>query len=472
MIRRMANWRIPLWRIVAVVVVSFLSLGTSIVAVSTKDSSAPTVMVAELADASPLLPGNDVKVDGVRVGKVSAIYVSHGHANVSFSVDPEALPIHRDAQASVRPVSLLGERYLDVQRGTPSSPSLGQGGVIPLRQTKQATDLDQILNVLDDKTGQPLAALITVLGQGSQGNGQNVGDTVKALAPAMSDTDGMMKILNQQNGTLNSLVDNVSPVAQSLARDNGKTMDGLVDTAHGVLGTTAANQQALNDSLAQLPQTLAQARSTFQSLTGTANNATPTLKAIRPTTDNLQSISKELGQFSDAADPALARARPVLDRAHYLLDEARPVSEELQKSGPPLRSDASSARPVVNNLAGNFNNVLNFVRGWALSTNGSDGIAHYFRAMVIATPNIGTGAVPGAGSVPGPGPVGMPRPPLPRGLPMPLPGGIPTPPILGGAPGGGPADGLLPPNPPPGGGVTGLQPKQESGALQFLLGGQ
>lgn len=445
-------------RVTSVVVVALVGLGWSIVGAGTSDEHASQTVVAQFADASPLLAGNDVKVNGVVVGQVTAMSVVDGHADVSFTVDPRALPLHTDATATVRPVSLLGERFLDLGRGTPSAPVLPPGGVIPLAHTHQNADLDQVLDVLDNDTGDALAALVTMLGQGMQGNGTNVADTVKALAPAMTDASGLAQILNQQNATLNQLVDNVEPVAQSLAQDGGRTLDSVVGSAHDLLSTTASRQQQLQATLAQLPATLTEARTTLSELAGTANAAVPVLGDIRPVTDNLQAISDEISRFTESADPALTHAQPVLDKAQVLLDAARPVTQELLAAGPALRGDAASLRALATTLAGNIGDVMNFVRGWALSTNGTDGLAHYFRALVVVDPRILTGILPG-------NPV--------SGAAQSVTGGTPAPSDGPGAPAGGPAGalGLLSPQAAPDGGVTGLSQIQESGALQFLLGG-
>ncbi|MEU0466075.1 MULTISPECIES: MlaD family protein [Amycolatopsis] len=455
-------WRHRL-RVTSVVVVALIGLGWSIAGSWSADDSPQRTVVAQFADASPLLVGNDVKVDGVVVGRVTAMSVVDGHAEVAFTVDNRALPLHDDATVAVRPVSLLGERFLDLERGSPSAPPLPPGEVIPLARTSQNTDLDQVLNVLDNDTGDALAALVTMLGQGMQGNGTNVADTIKALAPAMTDAAGLAKVLDEQNTTLSQLVDRIEPVAGSLAMDNGRTLDSLVGSAHDLLATTAGRQQQLRDTLAELPATLAEARATLSQLAGTANAATPVLGDIRPVTDNLQAISDEIIRFADAADPALTHAQPVLDKAQALLDAARPVTQELLKAGGPLKADAASLRPIVNELAGNIGEVMNFVRGWALSTNGSDGIAHYFRALTIIDPKILTGLLPAGPVTPAAGGAD----PLP--LPLPLPGA----PAEQQAPDGpgGLLGGLLSPQTAPDGSVTGLSQSQESGALQFLLGG-
>lgn len=436
--------------LVAVVALLCTSACASMVGNSSDDAG--STVVADFADASPLLQGNDVKVNGVKVGEIASLTVVGNHARVAMKLTPAALPVHRDARATIRPVSLLGERYVDLNRGTPSAPLLASGGMIPASQTGQTTDLDQVLNTVDDPTGRSLAALVTMLGQGMQGNGGNVDATVRALAPAMTDTDRLAKVLNQQNALLNNLVDHTQPVTQSLAADNGRTLDGLVESAHQLMGTTAANQAAMDQSLAQLPSTLSTAHATLAQLAGTANAVTPTLQDMRPTTNNLTAISQELGRFADSADPALAHAQPVLVKLQGLLDQARPVADQLRQMGPDVQSTAASAKPVVGALAvNNMATAMDAVKFWALTTNGHDGLGHYFRGMAVINPQTATGPVPAP--VPGIAPAPLPVPP-PPGLPAP------------GVPGG-----LLAPAPPPDGGATGLNQNQESGALQFLLGG-
>ncbi|MGW4524026.1 MlaD family protein [Amycolatopsis sp. NPDC004378] len=417
-------------------------------------------IAAEFADASPLVVGNDVKIKGVTVGEVAGMSVHDAKAVVTLKLDGSALPLHKDARATVKPVSLLGERFVDLDRGTASAPLLNDGDVLPIKQTGQATDLDQVLNTIDDPTGQSLAALVTMLGQGMQGNGANAQASIKALASSMQDADGLVKLLGQQNQVLTDLVDHVQPVASALAADNGKTLDGLVDSTRQVLDVTAKNQEGLAASLAELPGTLSAARDTLAELTGTAKATTPVLEGMRPTTDNLSAVSDELRKFSESADPALTSAKPVLERAEKLMDAARPVVEDLRKAGPGLRGTVAGANPLTAQLTGNIENVLNFFRFWAMSTNGWDGLSHYFRGQAIIHPEEITGLLPSLTGAP-------PPPTIPGGgkqsPPSPIPG-LPGP--LG-------SSGLLDTKSlvAPDGGVTGLNERQESGVLQFLLGG-
>lgn len=460
--------RVPMLRLTAILLAVVLATA-GWVRVAQDGNSAGQIVVAEFNSASPLVEGSDVKVHGVQVGKVSAIQLDPktNKAQVSMKLDAPALPVHSDAAAEIRAVSLLGERYVDLKRGSAAAPVLPGGARLPSRQTSQNTGLDQVLNVFDKPTGESLTQLVGTLGQGLDGNGEKAAAAVDALEPAMRDTDGLARVLSSQNRLLTSLVDKLEPVAGELGTDNGQTLDNVVQSTTTVTATTAERQQKMRQTLGQLPATLSDAQRVLGTLTGTAQQTAPTLKAIRPTTDDLSAISDEINRFSDSADPALASAEPVLDKGQELLNEARPVADQLRMAGPALRSDSASARPIVAQLADNFGNVLNFVRYWALTTNGYDGISHYFRGHVSFDPSV-VQHVTGSGSnIPplNPPPPGGPQQPQ---TPAPLPpGGGLLPPLDGK----GPPGGLLAPGRTPDGSATGLNQKQESNALEFLLGG-
>jgi phospholipid/cholesterol/gamma-HCH transport system substrate-binding protein len=440
-------------KVIAVALVALVSCTAAGGSYALQATQQQQIVVAEFRDVSPMLPGNDVKVHGVKVGEVESMVEVNGIAKVALKVGPEAMPLHTDARATVRPVSLLGERFMELDPGTPKAPIMPPGGMIPLSQTGQNTDLDEVLNTFDDKTGQSLAAFVAVLGEGVQGNGASLDASIKALSPALGQTDKLVKVLQDQNATLNSLVENVEPVARSLAQDNGRTLDELVNSTTSLLNTTTTNVAALNATLDELPSTLVAARGTLGNLADTAEPTAELLRSIRPTTDNLKEISDELQNFSDSADPALDKLVPVLEKGTDTLEKAQPVAEDLRALGPDLTKTSEGLKPILQSLTGNVNNVLNFIRFWALTTNGKDGLSHYFRAHVVVQPTAVTGNIPGG---PGTLNLGGRDPAVDSGQPK-KSLGVPA--------------GLLQPDTTKDGGVTGMSPKQESSALGFLLGG-
>lgn len=468
MTERLSNRMFTNRKVLIASITAIVALTTAVGGMTGKSTSGQKI-VATFADASPLLVGNDVRLAGVKVGTITGMRIVDKMAEVTMSVSPAALPLHRDARVTIRPVSLLGERYIDLQRGSANAPVLTGDAHLPLSQTAQSTDLDQVLNTVDDPTGQSLSALVTMLGEGADGNGKNIAATLKALQPALTRTGQLADVLNEQNSVLQSTVDSLQPVASALAQDNGHALDGLTSAASRLLGAASANRIALDQTLAELPGTLTTARATLASLTGTAQAATPSLQALRPVTDNLNQISQELLDFANSADPALASAPPVLKKVRSLLDQAAPVVKALNTAGPATVAAAHSLRPIVGGLAGNITNVLNAVKFWALTTNGYDGLSHYFRAMLVISPEAGTGLAPvanlgnlGVGGQPtvAPSPAHKPVLTLPA-LPV-LPGVTNT---VNGVLGG-----MLAPKPTSDGGVTGMTQTQEQGGLMSLLG--
>jgi phospholipid/cholesterol/gamma-HCH transport system substrate-binding protein len=421
-------------------------------------------VVADFANIGAMTSQAQVKIGGVLVGTTGTPTVDPDRkvAMVPMNLDQKALPLHADATATIRQLSLIGEKFVDLNPGTPSAPVLEPGQTLSVKQTSFAEDYQNIVQALNDPTAAGLSSLLRTLGGGVANRGQNVQDIIHGLKPAFGDTAALAGSLGRQNQLLGQVIDQVQPVTNGLAADQGKTLDRTVGSATNLLGTTAANEQQLRDTLQELPSTLAAAQKTLDDLTHTAGATQQTLHDLRPTADNLAAISGEISTFTDSAQPALEAANPLLDKANALLDEARPLAAEAKLTGKPLYDTVHGARPIVNSLATNIGGpygsgpdkfcgstdptacsdpriqgVLGFLHNWALTTNQGDALSHYFRVFFVADTSNATGGL---------------------GLPGKLvPGANNT---------------LLKGQPSPSGSATGLTPAQEQSALGTLMGGR
>jgi phospholipid/cholesterol/gamma-HCH transport system substrate-binding protein len=476
LMKRVSNW---IW---AALTAALMLLGW--LAVANLHGSRVTV-TAVFADSSPLVPGNKVQLNGVEVGKISGMQLVAGRSHVQMSLDRAVLPLHTDATARIQPVSLLGERFIALGQGSPSAPALLDPMLIPVTHTGSSVDIDQLLETLNDPTSTALAAMVTTLGESIAGQGHTVDLALKALEPTLRQTDQLSRMLDQQNVALNQLI----VQAQKNATAFAQPLDSLVDGAQRTLGVVAANRQAMNGALTELPSTLSSAERTLTQLGSTADNATDVLTGIRPLTDNLGEASDELHDFADAAKPALAALPDVLDRANHLLDEARPLVDKLGPAARDLSTASSSVRTLNDQLAthppgvaSQLEKELTGVANWAMTASGYDGASHYFRAVVGLLPsalgNTGLGALPPVGKQPLFNPV--PKDPNgrngPRGTaPLPFMPSLPSP--------DGPDDGsyttpkdaprTAPQSDPKGDpySASGLTPKQEGDMFDQLLGG-
>jgi len=442
-------------RTLGIVAIVSAITGTSAAAADGFGGDETFTVTATFADASPLVVGNDVKVDGVEIGQISAITLRKGKADVEMELDSVVQPIHRDATVTIRPVSLLGERYVDLDRGSADQPVIAEDAMLGTRHTAKSVSLDDLLNSMDNPTSAALAAMVTTLGEGTMGQGQNIDSAIKALAPAMHDVTRLGAVLKGQNSVLKSLLDKAAPVAKAVASDKGQNLDQLVGNSKQMLSAVAAQQAALDTAIRAMPGTLTKAQRTLAQVAGVANVMTPALRDVRPVTDNLTQVSSELTSFAESANPALASLPEVLDRGKELLAEAAPLVRDLRPAGSGLNDVATSARPLVDNLSVRFKTIMEFMKGWALSTNGEDSLSNYFRAFVMYTPK-GVTQIPGVGVGPDETRTQEPQDiPLPTGPALPS---LPKVPALGGLQNDSSA--------------TGLDQQQESAMLEQLLGGQ
>src|SRR5207302_5174434 len=114
-------------------------LGISIANINTASTNA---YKARFTDATLLLPNDDVRIAGVRVGQVKDVkIVDKRQAEVEFEVDSgRTLPAGVTAQIKFR--NLVGQRYLALGQGDDASgAALKPGDTIPLERTTPALDL-------------------------------------------------------------------------------------------------------------------------------------------------------------------------------------------------------------------------------------------------------------------------------------------------------------------------------------------
>src|SRR5690606_27559791 len=102
-------------------------------------------------DVLDLVPQSAVKVEGVPVGRVQDITLAEDGwtANVSTVVN-SSVDLPANALAEVRQSNLLGEKFIELSapEGDTSGPRLADGAVIPLTNTRHATEVEQVLGAL------------------------------------------------------------------------------------------------------------------------------------------------------------------------------------------------------------------------------------------------------------------------------------------------------------------------------------
>lgn len=256
---------------------------------------------AEFSSASGLRPGQFVRAAGVEVGKVRSLRLVDGDRRVwvDFDVD-RSLPLYQSTSVQIRYANLIGERYLELKRGTGEGADrlLPAGGFIPLSRTQPALDLDALIGgfrpvfrALDPhKVNTIASALITVF-QSEGGTINDILDQTARLTSALADRDEAIgAVVKNLNTVLDSIVKNAGqvdstvvnleklvtglseqakPLADSVANlsdvsgqlsgllaDNRPLLQKTVSSAQGILQPLADHPERLDDLAHKLPTAL------------------------------------------------------------------------------------------------------------------------------------------------------------------------------------------------------------------------
>ncbi len=239
---------------------------------------------AAFVSASELVPGDDVTLSGLRVGKIDRVEPAAGGAVVTMLVHQQYAPFFGDAHAVVKSKNLLGERYVELNRGTAGAGAMPDGATIPLSQTLTPVEVDQVLNALGPDVRDRLTTLLNSVGTGLAGQGQNLnlqaGDLkvlaqalqgiAQSLAASQADLSGLLISLDKVMQTLaawhsefRALIGNWDHLMQVLA-SHEKSLTGTVAEQDRVLGMlnqafAGGADQSLNAAIAEAPATLTNA---------------------------------------------------------------------------------------------------------------------------------------------------------------------------------------------------------------------
>jgi phospholipid/cholesterol/gamma-HCH transport system substrate-binding protein len=213
---------------------------------------------AMFTSASQLDAGDDVRVAGVSVGDVSDVQVTDsGRALVTFQVE-RSLPMTMSSKAEVRYLNLVGARYLALSEGTPGGTPLGDGGTLPVSQTKPAINLTELFNgfqplfqaLSPDDVNQLASNLISVF-QGEGGTIKSLLSNVGSLTNSLANRDLLISsVINNLTRTLETVDGKHEQLAELLTRLN-TWMGDLADDKH-TIGDSVGDIAEMSDELAKL----------------------------------------------------------------------------------------------------------------------------------------------------------------------------------------------------------------------------
>ena len=341
-----------------------------------------------------LVPGADVRISGVNVGRVTNVQARGVESYVTMDIQHQYAPIPVDTHAILREKTLLGEAYIGLSTGNGAGPKLPDNGTIPASQVERTEQLDQVLGSFNTQTQHNLQALLNGTYESLAGRGQDLNDAIGNLDPAVSELSDVVGVLNQQQGNVKSLINNSATVLTTLG-DRSADLQSLVNSGDQVLSATAARDTALTATVNALPPFLTQLRTTLGTLNTSLGLAKPSLQALKPVAPLLTPALSELIALSGPAVKLLREAPGLLDDADKALPAITRFVAAFHPAVDAILPAAQQLAPVIafmglynKELTGAMANLAADLQALAPANTTTQvgtapaGMAHYLRAVL------------------------------------------------------------------------------------------
>jgi phospholipid/cholesterol/gamma-HCH transport system substrate-binding protein len=218
-----------------------------------------SMLKAQLNDSYGLKIGAPVRMSGVDVGNVKhiAIDARQGKVGVDFTVSNDVRPLlHQDATVVVRPMGLLGDKFLEIFPGSVSLPPLPERAVLSGRgeaDISGVTGSASMTLVAVNQTLLEIQTILTGLREGKGTAGKLVTDTalydqstqlIEKIMAISDQTSQLLGRIERGEGTLGKLVtERVFYDRATAALDELQKLSASLSKPDGTLGRLARDPE-------------------------------------------------------------------------------------------------------------------------------------------------------------------------------------------------------------------------------------
>ena len=249
---------------------------------------------AAFTEAGGLKANDEVRVAGVRVGKVQSVDLDGDHVKVEFTVD-QGVDFGRDTGAGIRVKTLLGAMYLSlVPNGAGQLPEESE---IPVSRTTSPYDVVEAFSGLADTseridTDQLATSLDTL--------SSLMKNTPEEFQSALRGVSALSQNIAARDDQLNELLGNMQKVSKVLGDRNGDLVT-LMKDGDKLFRALVGRREAVHDLLVSTSelsrQLTALVRSTRADLKPALDHLDSVLDMLRKNQENLDNSLRLMAPF-------------------------------------------------------------------------------------------------------------------------------------------------------------------------------
>lgn len=248
---------------------------------------------AEFTESGGLQVNDEVRIAGVRVGKVDSIELDGDKVKVGFKVSTDS-PFGTDTHAAIRVKTLLGAMYLSLEPA--GSGQLDEDETIPVERTSSPFDVVDAFSGLaetsaDIDTDQLAESLSTLadLSRNTPEEFRGALEGVSALSETIASRDTQINSLLNNLERVSTVLDDRDTDIVDLMRDSDVLFRALIerrDSIHTLLESTATLSEELTalvtQSRADLKPALADLESVVAVLNKNEDNIDNSIRLMAP----------------------------------------------------------------------------------------------------------------------------------------------------------------------------------------------
>ncbi len=363
-------------------------------------------------DAGNVIPGEQVKIAGVVVGKVGSVTPTpQAKAAVVLEITNEGFQDFReDATCQIRPQALIGEKYVDCLptqprvEGTEPPPKLqkirsGQEGsgqyLLPVKNTSSPVDVDLLGDINRLPERERLTIILNELGAGLAGRGSDLKEVIRRANPALREFDKVLAILASENQVLTKLAEDSDRALAPFARVREHFANFLAQSGR-VARATANQRGALAQNFKDFPPFLKQLGPAMERLEKFALETTPVFTNLNRAAPGINQAFTSLPAFSGSSEKFFENLGSTAKKSGPAITASKKLLSQLKALG-------TQAKPFTTNLStlftslretGGLERIMDFIFLGAGAANGYDQLGHFLRTEGVGTPCAKYGLAP------------------------------------------------------------------------------
>jgi virulence factor Mce-like protein len=247
----------------------------------------PNTITAYFPTATSVYPGDEVRVSGVKVGRIDSITPEGTQTKMTLKVDRD-VPVPADAKAVIVAQNLVAARYVQL---TPAyrkggGPTMRDGAVIPSDRTAVPVEWDEVktqlmrlATELGPKTGvsgTSVSRFIDSAANALDGNGDKLRQTLAQLS-------GAARIFAEGSGNIVEIIKNLQVFVTAL-RDSKEQIVMFQNRLASLTSVVNDNRSDLDAALSDLSVALGEVQ---RFVAGSRNQTSEQIRSLASVTQNL-----------------------------------------------------------------------------------------------------------------------------------------------------------------------------------------